>query len=198
MTSTPLLDPWKAAKSQPVRRYLNNIKLHGNLERGAHKHFICALCSAPSLALPWVSDCGTEFLIAQAFCWDCIARIVSIYPPIPTHPPLPTPQCRPILFICHVSSLDWGRGGMHGCPGAQGVEMWRADKRASVDRRLLCLDGGLGGSHGLRVNWSRRRHTVNLSWWYCVGGMPGSIVSVCIQSYVTKLRRNGHFTHQMW
>lgn len=91
-------------------------------------------------------------------------------------PPSTYPQFRPILFICHVSSLD--RGSTHGCPGAQGVEMWRADKRASVDRRLLCLDRGLGGCHGLRVNWSHGRHTVNLSWWYCVGGMHGSIVNL--------------------
>jgi len=97
-------------------------------------------------------------------------------PPIPTHTPTLYPQWGPILLICHVSSLD--RGSTHGCPGAQGVEMWRADKRASVDRRLLCLDRGLGGCHGLRVNWSHRRDTVNLSWWYCVGGMLGSIVNL--------------------
>lgn len=133
---------------------------------------ICALCASHFLVLLWVSDCGTEFHIAQAFCWDCIARIVSIPPTTPPN----YPQFRAILFICHVSSLD--RGSTHGCPGAQGVEMWRADKRASVDRRLLCLDRGLGGCHGLRVNWSHGRHTVNLSWWYCVESMLGSIVNI--------------------
>lgn len=60
------------------------------------------------------------------------------------------------------------------CPGS---EMWRADKRASVDRRLLCLDRGLGGCHGLGVSWSHGRCTVNVSWWHCVGGMLASIVN---------------------
>lgn len=34
---------------------------------------------------------------------------------------------------------------------------------ASVNRHVLCLDPGPGGSHGLRVNWSHGRRTVNLS-----------------------------------
>lgn len=173
MTSALFLVVWGAAKSQPVRRYLNNIKLHGNLERGVHKHFYLRALLRSFLALLWVSDCGTEFLIARAFCWDCIARIVSI----PSTTPLPSVQTHFIYLPCLIVRRGGG-GSTHGCPGAQGVEMWRADKRASADRRLLCLDGGLGGCHGLRVNWSHGRRTVNLSWWYYVGGMQCSIVNL--------------------
>lgn len=42
MTSALFLAVWRAAKSQSARRCLNNIKLHGNLERRTHKHSICA------------------------------------------------------------------------------------------------------------------------------------------------------------
>lgn len=147
------------SKSQSVRRYLNNVKLHGCLEResGAHT-FICAALCCFFLTSPWVNDCGMEFLIAQAFCWACIAQIVSISPPLL----LLSTHSSGLLFICHVSSSDGGGGSTHGCPGAQGVEMWRPDKRASVDRHLLCLDIGMGGYRSLWVNWSHRRHTVNV------------------------------------
>lgn len=167
MTSALFLAPWRGAQSQSVRRYLNIIKLHGNLERRADKHFISALRSTLLWFDLWMSDCSMEFLITRAFCWDCIASIVSI-PSSSTH--LCNPHCRPITFFCYVSSSDIRRS-THGCPGARGVKMWRADKRASVDRHLLCLVGGLEGCHALRVNWSYGKHGVNLSWWYCVGGM---------------------------
>lgn len=48
MTSALFLVVWGAAQSQSVRRYLNNFKLHGNLERGAHKH-VLSVRSAPLL-----------------------------------------------------------------------------------------------------------------------------------------------------
>lgn len=38
---------------------------------------------------------------------------------------------------------------------------WKPNKRASVDRPLLCLDRSLGGCGRLRVNWSHRRSTGN-------------------------------------
>jgi len=118
MTSALFLASRRAAKSQSVRRYLNNIKLHGNLERRARQHFICALCSTPFWLHLWVSDCGTEFFIAQAFCWDCIAWIVSTHPP----PPHPTVQARFIYLPCLAV-----RQGEHAwlCPGSKNVTGWQ-------------------------------------------------------------------------
>lgn len=73
----------RVGKRQPVRRYPNNMKLHGNLEIDK---FSLSACFARLLSFPTVaqvSDCGTEFLSAWAFCWDCIAWIVSV--PLPPY-----------------------------------------------------------------------------------------------------------------
>lgn len=83
MTSALFFSLGRVGKRQPVRRYPNNMKLHGNLEI---EKFSLSACFARLLSFPTVaqvSDCGTEFLSAWAFCWDCIAWIVSV--PLPPY-----------------------------------------------------------------------------------------------------------------
>lgn len=146
MSSALFLAIWRAAKSQSVRRYLNNIKLHGNSERGAHKHYLCALLRS-FLALLWVSDCGTEFLIAQSFCWDCIARIVSISP---LH--LPPVQTHFIYLPCLIV-----RQGEHAwlpwCPGSGNVTGWQTGECGQTFVVSRQRPGRLSWSQGKLVSW---------------------------------------------
>lgn len=161
---------WRAAKSQSVRLCLNKIN-YMETWREEHTNTL-SVRYAPFLSGFTVSEWLRHGIPHRSGLLLGLHRSNSFHfsPPSLHLPPVQTHFIYLPCLIVRQGEHAW----LPRCPGS---EMWRADKRASVDRHLLCLDRGLGGCHGLGVSWSHGRLAVNVSWWYCVGGMLGSIVN---------------------
>lgn len=140
MTSTLFLAERRAAQSQSARRYLNNIKLHGNLERGAHKHFICSFSGFTVTE----SIAARNFSSLRPFCWDCIARIVSIPSP-PTYPSVQT----------HFQTQG-EHAWLPRCPGSGNVTSWQTGECGQTFVVSRQRPGRLSWSQGKLV--SRETH----------------------------------------
>lgn len=94
----------RAAESQSDRRFLNNIKLHGNLESRAHKHFICALLLLFLSGFILVSEWLRHGILHLAGLLLGLHRLNSFH----SHPPSP-PQSRHIFIYLYVWSIGWMR-----------------------------------------------------------------------------------------
>lgn len=116
ITSALFFSLWRVGKRQPVRRYPNNMKLHGNLE--IDKLFICVLCSSPFLPYCSASEWLRHGIPERLGLLLGLHRLNSFR----SSPTILTPSVDP-FYLSAVSSLD--EGGEHAwlpwCLGSENV-----------------------------------------------------------------------------